>query len=525
MRPSRSQPVGHSIEHHIKATLADVAEEASAAQHRTEAVTRLLASIVETSDDAIISKDINGIVTSWNAGATRIFGYTADEMIGKPVSVLAPPERANEMPKILERIRKGERIEHYQTVRRAKNGQLLNISLTVSPLRDADGRIIGASKVARDVTREVRFARELAEQREHLRVTLQSIGDGVIATDHTGAVTYLNSVAEDLTRWRNPDAVGKSLQDVFRIIDQDSRRRLPSPAQTVLHEGRIVGHSNNTMLIAKDGRERTIETNAAPIRNDLGAITGVVIIFRDVTEHHAKKRLEHQAEELRRINEELSRFAYIVSHDLREPLRNISIFSELVASHCQDRPHLQTAVKNIVDGVHRMGGLLQALLEFSRIGGGEHTPTHPCDMNEILKSALTNLRTQIQETEAEITSDPLPSIPGHETQLLQLLQNLISNAIKYRSHAPPSIQIHVKPREHEFLFSVRDNGIGIDAKHHESIFGIFKRLHNKDIPGTGVGLAICSKVVEIHGGHLWVESKKGHGSEFFFTLPMAPATK
>jgi PAS domain S-box-containing protein len=523
MRPSRPEPVGHSIEHYFKATLADVAE--GAAQHRAEAVTRLLASIVESSDDAIISKDINGLVTSWNAGAARIFGYSSEEMIGKPVSVLAPPDRADEMTKILERIRKGERIEHYQTVRRAKNGQLLNISLTVSPIRDADGHIIGASKVARDVTREVRFARELAEQREHLRVMLQSIGDGVIATDDTGAVTYLNSVAEDLTRWRNTEAIGKPLQQVFRIINEESRHRLRSPAQAVLHEGRTLGLSNNTILIAKDGRERTIENNAAPIRNDLGIITGVVIIFRDVTEQHAKKKLEHQAEELRRVNDELSRFAYIVSHDLREPLRNISIFSELVASHSQDRPHVQTAVKNIVDGVHRMGGLLQALLDFSRIGGGEQTPTQTCDMNEILQAALTNLRTQIQETEAEITSDPLPSIPGHETQLLQLLQNLISNAIKYRSSAPPSIQIHVKPHEHEFVFSVRDNGIGIDSKHHESIFGIFKRLHNKDIPGTGVGLAICSKVVEIHGGHLWVESQRGKGSEFFFTLPMAAQTK
>src|SRR5215469_12382653 len=155
-------------------------------RRRAEITQRLLAAIVGSSDDAIISKDVDGIVTSWNKGAERIFGYSAEEMMGKPIAMIAVPERLDEMPRILERIRQGERIDHYETVRRAKDGRLVDISLTVSPIHDQEGRVVGASKVARDITEQIRLRAELAEERERLRVTLRSIGDGVISTDNAG---------------------------------------------------------------------------------------------------------------------------------------------------------------------------------------------------------------------------------------------------------------------------------------------------------------------------------------------------
>jgi light-regulated signal transduction histidine kinase (bacteriophytochrome) len=295
------------------------------------------------------------------------------------------------------------------------------------------------------------------------------------------------------------------------------------PATTVLRDGNGFGPENGTVLIGKDGRERVIESSAAPIRNDRGGITGVVLIFRDVTERRTKQKLERQTEELRRVNDELSRFAFVVSHDLREPLRNISVFSEMLANSTLDRPHAQMAIKNIVTGVHNMSTLLQGLLDYSHIRASEQPPASSVNMNEILRTAITNLQTLIQETGAEVTGGYLPSVPGHETQLLQLFQNLISNAIKYRSDEPPQIWIKAVSHGDEWVFGVRDNGIGIDEKHHEAIFGAFKRLHGKSIPGTGLGLSICRKVVENHGGHIWVESQRGRGSEFFFTLPIAPA--
>jgi PAS domain S-box-containing protein len=269
-------------------------------RRRAEATSLRLASIVDSSEDAIVSKDLNGIVTSWNKAAERILGYAADEMIGRSISVLAAPDRRDEMPEILERIERGERIEHYQTVRRRKDGTLIHVSLSVSPLLDASGRITGASKILRDITAQVRAQEEIAEQRERLRVTLRSIGDAVIATDTQGRVTYLNPVAEGLTGWASEDAAGRPLEEVFRIINEESRQTTENPVARVLNEGRIVGLANHTLLISRDGQELAIDDSAAPIRDARGEMMGVVLVFRDVSQKRAVERLAaEQAADLR----------------------------------------------------------------------------------------------------------------------------------------------------------------------------------------------------------------------------------
>src|SRR5438552_12182852 len=216
----------------------------------------LLASIVNESEDAIISKDLDGIITSWNRGAQRIFGYKAEEVIGRPVSILIPPDRADEEPGILDRIRHGERVEPYETIRRRKDGSFVEISLRVSPLRDASGKVVGASKIARDISEQRRAQERLRRSEERFRVTLASIGDGVIATDTQGRVTFMNGVAEKLTGWRQQDTLGVPLEDTFRIISEIDRKVIENPAARVLREGRVVGLGNHTILISKDGTER-----------------------------------------------------------------------------------------------------------------------------------------------------------------------------------------------------------------------------------------------------------------------------
>ena len=493
------------------------------ARRKAELTQRRLAAIVEFSDDAIISKDVNGIVTTWNESAQRIFGYSAEEMIGKPIAIIAAPDRPDEMPKILERIKRGERIDHYETIRKAKDGRLVNISLTVSPIHDEEGRVVGASKIARDITEQARMRLELAEERERLRVTLNSIGDGVITTDNAGRVAYLNPVAEQLTGWRNSDAAGRPLEEVFKIINEESRKPVENPATKVLREGIVVGLANHTLLITKDGHERSIDDSGAPIRVNSGELSGVVLVFRDVTQRRAEEReRQAQAVELRRANEELNQFAYAVTHDLREPLRNVLNFSELLLRGLKagSEDDAETSIKYIVEGVQRMEMLLNDLLAYSQAGGSQES-TALVDTNGSLKRALENLKAAITETGAVITSDYLPSVVARDTQIVLVFQNLISNAIKYRSAAVPRVQVRALKNEHEWIFSVRDNGVGIRPEYQGTIFRLFKRLHGREIPGTGMGLAICSKIIERHGGHLWVSSQPGEGSEFFFSLPVA----
>ncbi|HEY2083688.1 MAG TPA: PAS domain S-box protein, partial [Verrucomicrobiae bacterium] len=242
---------------------------------------------MESSDDAIITKDLNGVITSWNRGAERIFGYNAAEAIGHPITILIPPDHINEEPRILERIRRGERVDHYQTVRQRKDGSRIDISLTVSPVRDASGRVVGASKIARDISERAKIQEQLQQSENRFRVTLGSIGDAVIATDREGRVEFMNSVAEKLTGWDSPQAFGVPLDTVFKIVNESSRQPVESPVAHVFRKGVVVGLANHTVLIAKDGTERPIDDSAAPIRDGKEDLTGVVLVFRDATKQRA----------------------------------------------------------------------------------------------------------------------------------------------------------------------------------------------------------------------------------------------
>ena len=243
-----------------------------------------LAAIVESSEDAILSKDLDGIIQSCNVRAEQLFGYNADDLVGHSIRMLIPPEREAEEDDILARIRRGEHIAHFETVRVTKDGRPLDISLSVSPIRDRDGRIIGVAKIARDITERKRLERELAAQREWFRVTLGSIGDAVIASDPDGRVTYMNEPAQAVTGWSLADAERQPLADVFRIINEKTRQSIDNPADLVLRFGHIVGLANHTVLIDRNGVEHPIADSAAPIRNGDGRIIGVVLVFRDVTE-------------------------------------------------------------------------------------------------------------------------------------------------------------------------------------------------------------------------------------------------
>ena len=473
-----------------------------------------LASIVESSDDAIISKDLNGIIKSWNPGAQRIFGYTKEEAIGRHISMLAPPGRADEIPQILARIASGDRIDHYQTKRVTKDGRILSISLTVSPIRDCTGKIVGASKIARDVTHERRHS----ELQERLAAIVESSDDAIISKDLNGIIQTWNRGAERMFGYTSEEAVGRHIsfiaapervQEIPRILARIAR-------------GERVDHYE-TRRRAKDGRILEISLTVSPIRDGTGKIIGASKIARDITDQmRYQKALRDANESLSRSNADLEQFTYCASHDLQEPLRMICSYSEMLKRKFAGKLGAEgdQYIDYVVTGISRMERLLRDLRAFTYASTSVNDELPEVDCNEVLSRTLDNLRANIDETGACVTHDPLPRVRVHEFQMEQLLQNLIANAIRYRSEQPPKIHVGVERSSEHWKFSVSDNGIGIDPQYSGQIFGIFKRLHSyADYPGTGMGLAICQRIVQRAGGSIWVESELGRGATFLFTLP------
>jgi signal transduction histidine kinase len=248
----------------------------------------------------------------------------------------------------------------------------------------------------------------------------------------------------------------------------------------------------------------------------------IILAIEDITERHRiEKELQQAMEELQRSNKELESFAYVASHDLQEPLRMVSSYTQLLAKRYQGQldDEADEFIFFAVDGAKRMQQLINDLLAFSRVGT-RGKPFGPVEGGKVLGRALTNLRGAVEESQAEVTTDTMPPLWGDEGQLVQVFQNLLSNAIKFRGPENPAISVAAELRDDEWLFCVRDNGIGIDPQYDTRIFQVFQRLHSrKDYAGTGIGLAICDKIIKRHGGSIWVESELGEGSAFFFTLP------
>jgi PAS domain S-box-containing protein len=370
-------------------------------------------------------------------------------------------------------------------------------------------------------------ARSLFDQKELLEVTLASIGDGVVATDIDGRVTFFNRVAQALSGWRGEEALGRPVGDILRLERTSDDSVAENPAITAMRERRSVDHSSGVVLVGQDGQRTHVDANGAPTFDPEGRLVGSVLVLHDVTERErAERQIRQRTEELARSNRDLEQFAYVASHDLQEPLRAVAGPLQLLQRRYQGQldARADEFIGHAVDGATRMQTLIDDLLSYSRVGRLED-PKQQVPAEQALEFALKNLAVVIDETGAQIEHEALPVVQAISSQLALLFQNLIGNAIKFRSkERTPVIRVRAEPLGREWRFLVADNGIGISEQYFERIFVIFQRLHTRrEYPGTGLGLALCKRIVEHHGGKIWVESTPGEGTTFYFTVPRAAA--
>jgi PAS domain S-box-containing protein len=463
---------------------------------------------------AIFTLDPEGTVVSWNAGAERIKGYKADEIIGHNFSrFFSPDDIKRGRPEEILRVTAVCGRQEEQGWRVRKDGSTFLASVTFTALHDSAGNLRGYSEISHDLS-------ETKESGAKYRGLLEAAPDAMVVVNQGGEIVLLNVQAEKQFGYRRDELVGQKVKNIIpegfaeRLIADGTRSAAEALAQQIGAGIELYGRR-------KDGSEFPIEIMLSPLESAEGIL--VTAAIRNISvRKNAEKHLVKTVGELKRSNDELQQFAYVASHDLQEPLRMVASYTQLLAKRYQGRldSDADDFIAYAVDGCNRMQGLIQDLLAYSR--AGTDTKAHRAiSSDKALKEALTNLRTTIEESGAIVTHDLLPDITTDDTQLAQVFQNLVGNAIKYRSAEIPHVHVSAaKNGGNEWIFSVRDNGLGIDPQYFERIFVLFQRLHGqKEFKGTGIGLTICKKILERLGGSIWVESQPEKGSTFYFALP------
>jgi PAS domain S-box-containing protein len=474
--------------------------------------TRLLIEGVQ--DYAIFLLDPEGTVVTWNAGAERIKGYTAEEAIGKNFARFYPQEDIDQgRPEAELRIAAADGRSETESWRVRKDGSRFWSNLVITAVRGPSGALLGFSEISHDIT-------ERKEREAKYRGLLEAAPDGMVVVNQAGEIVLLNARAQQQFGYHRDELVG---QEVKLIIPEGFAERLiadgtRSAAEALLQE---IGTGIELRGRRKDGSDFPIEIMLSPLASREGTL--VTAAIRDISvRKETDELLVRTMGELKRSNDDLKHFAYVASHDLQEPLRMVASYTQLLAKRYRGRldGDADEFIAYAVDGCNRMQQMIRDLLTYS--GAGTITiGLRPISSEHALNVALANLRVAIAESGASVSHDTLPTVTTDETQLTQVFQNLIGNAIKYRSSGVPRIHISARTdHRNERIFSVRDNGIGIDPQYFDRIFVLFQRLHGRgEFAGTGIGLSICKKILGRLGGNIWVESQLDQGSTFHFSLP------
>ncbi len=475
--------------------------------------------------------DAQGKITCVNDKFCAISKYDREELLGQDHRLINSGHHSKKFIRELWTTVAHGRVWKGEIKNRAKDGTFYWVDTTIVPFLNADGQPRQYIAIRADITQ-----RKAVE--EQLRDSLKEVGDlksaldehAIVAiTDAKGKITYVNDKFCAISKYAREELLG---QDHRLINSGHHPQAFIRELWTTIGQGWTwKGEIKNR---AKDGSFYWVDTTIVPFLDADGKPLHYIAIRADITKRKAaeakiqqmnvelEQRVAERTAELKRSNLELEQFAYVASHDMREPLRAVSGFSQILKRNCSDKltPHEDEMIGHIVDGAKRMADIIDDLLALSRIG----SQPHQFEMMEIakpLERALENLSVTIRERRALILHDALPTLPVDGSQLALLFQNLIGNAIKFCGERTPEIHLGAAREGDGFwTISVRDNGIGIEPKYFERIFGIFQRLHTRDeYPGTGIGLAICKKIVERHGGKIWLASAAGNGTTFYFTLP------
>jgi PAS domain S-box-containing protein len=477
--------------------------------------------LLEAAPDAMVVVNQAGDIVLLNVRAEKEFGYRRDELVGQKVKNIIPEGFAERLiadgtrsaaDALAQQIGTG-----IELIAKRKDGSKFPIEIMLSPLESAEGILVTAA--IRDISVRRTAETHLAQMEGRYRGLLEAAPDAMVVVNQTGEIVLLNVQAEKQFGYHRDELVG---QKVKSIIPDGFAERLVADAlrSTEAALAQQIGTGIELTGLRKDGTEFPIELMLSPLESAEGTL--VTAAIRDITSRKtAEAHLLLKVDELNRSNVELGQFAYIASHDLQEPLRMVASYTQLLARRYKGKldADADEFISFAVDGASRMQRLIQDLLAFSRVGT-KGSDLLKISSEEALQQALVNLRGAIEECGAQITHDVLPAVMADETQLIQLFQNLVGNAIKYQSPGVPRVHISaVMNRERKWTFSVKDNGLGIDPQYFERIFGMFQRLHKREeFAGTGIGLAICKKIVERHGGNISVESQPGKGSTFQFAL-------
>lgn len=468
--------------------------------------------ITDNCQDAIIVTDLKGTITYCNSSACQLLEYEEQELLGKNYELLIADNSSLQFQKVKEFILFNQTVPPFASIRRTKTDKLEAVVVQYSAVKDKEGNLLGISSFFRKPSQFEKTA-------SNAQALLETAPDSMVIVNDKGQIVFVNAQTEQLFGYHRHELLGNKIE--ILIPEKYANHKQYRDKYIGNHKPRSMGQGAELFGKTKSGKEVPVEISLSPLQTKDGLFVSAAI--RDITDRKKiEERLENFNEELQAKNKDLEQFAFVSSHDLQEPLKTVLGFVPLLKEGYKDvlGDEGNMYIKFIEDACSRMDESVTSLLEYSRIE--RNSELTEIDTKSLVNEVIVDLTNSIEKSNANITLKELPVIKGYKTELRLVFQNLLTNAIKFKSSDKnPEISLSAKKVGNCYEFQIKDNGIGIKPEHHEKIFIIFQRLHNrKKYSGSGIGLAHCRKIIELHGGKIWVDSELNKGSNFKFTIPI-----